>query len=40
MPLLEELRHEMQHVFDFGIENCQTHAQPVGVLAYITASLI
>ena len=21
--------------FDFGIKNCQTHTQPVGVLAYI-----
>ena len=25
LPLPEELRHEMQHVFDFGIKNCQTH---------------
>ena len=32
-------RNEMQHVYDFGIENSQNHTQPVDVLAYITVSL-
>ena len=37
LPLPEGLRHATR--FDFEIKNCDSHTQPVGLLAYITAPL-